>query len=128
MKIVSTLAELEALRSDWMQLWRDDTSATPFQAPAWLLPWARQFAPDRTRALVASAAGRLIALLPFFTWQRKLLLAGTGPSDYGDGLFAPGHADAAQPLLAQLCDMARELGCECVDLQQLRPNSPLLRA
>ena len=128
LEMVATLAELEALRPQWQTLWRGDVQATPFQAPAWLLPWARHFAPDRVRALAWRERGRLVALLPFFTWQEKLLLAGTGPSDYGDGVFARRSAADTTPLLASLCTVADRLGCANVDLQQVRACSPLLRA
>jgi CelD/BcsL family acetyltransferase involved in cellulose biosynthesis len=128
MQTISTLNKLAALRSEWTALWRADAGATPFQSPAWLLPWARHFAPDRVRALALREGGYLIALLPFFTWQGKLLLAGTGPSDYADALFAPDAIARAAQLLAGVCAAAQELGCDGIDLQQLRPTSPLLDA
>jgi len=127
MEIVTTLGELHTLRARWNALWHADTRATAFQSPAWLLPWAQHFAPERTGAVALHAQDALVALIPFFSWQGKLLLAGTGPSDYGDGLFAGAHVDAAAVLQA-LCAVARDLHCDCVDLQQLREISPLLQA
>jgi CelD/BcsL family acetyltransferase involved in cellulose biosynthesis len=115
------------MHDEWLALWRCCPDATPFQAPAWILAWARHFAPDRTRALAVWTRGVLDALLPFFTWNGTVLLAGTGPTDYCDGLFAPGHEDQAVGMLGALADIAH---CEsmCVDLQQLRARSALLVA
>jgi CelD/BcsL family acetyltransferase involved in cellulose biosynthesis len=127
-EFIASLNELHALRSQWNALWQADSQATPFQSPAWLLPWAHHFACDRTRAVVLRGHDALVAVVPFFTWQGKLLLAGTGLSDYGDGLFAPGHDAAAGAVLNALCAAARKLDCDCVDLQQLRVTSPLLQA
>jgi CelD/BcsL family acetyltransferase involved in cellulose biosynthesis len=127
-EIVPSFEALSALRDEWSALWRRCPDAMPFQAPAWLLPWGRHFAPDRTRAVAVRERGDLIALVPVFEWQGALLLAGTGPSDYADGLFAPGHEALAAPVLAALAELADELECSCVDLQQIRPASPLLKA
>ncbi|MDB6044711.1 MAG: glycosyl transferase, group 1 [Gammaproteobacteria bacterium] len=124
---IPSLAHLEALREEWSSLWKCCPDATPFQAPAWILAWARHFAPDRTRALALWRRGVLSALVPFFTWDGTLLLAGTGPTDYCDGLFAPGHKDEAAHMLDALGNTAeREL--LRLDLQQLRERSPLLLA
>lgn len=125
-EILNGLSALETRRAAWMELWRRTPNATPFQSPAWILAWARHFAPDRTHAAVAWDGDRLLGLVPFFTWEAKVLLAGTGPSDYGDGLFGDADPAIAGALLAQLCTTAVDLDCHCVDLQQLRAGSPLL--
>jgi CelD/BcsL family acetyltransferase involved in cellulose biosynthesis len=38
------LKDLQNLVKPWRMLWAEDSQATPFQSPEWLLPWARQFA------------------------------------------------------------------------------------
>ncbi|HZP67794.1 MAG TPA: GNAT family N-acetyltransferase [Rudaea sp.] len=103
----------------WWELWLRLPDATPFQSPAWLLPWARRYAPGRTSAI---AFDDLRALALYFVWRRSLLLAGTGPSDYCEVLCPA--ADAPKVLEA-LCRSAVERDCETVDLQQLPANSPL---
>ena len=56
-----------ARRRSGAELWRRAPAATPFQAPAWLIPWWRHFGngelrrPDRARG---RAAGRTAAALP----------------------------------------------------------------
>jgi CelD/BcsL family acetyltransferase involved in cellulose biosynthesis len=127
-EILTGLTALETQRAAWTQLWERTPDATPFQSAAWTLAWARYFAPDRTHAVLARTHDGLSALVPFFTWQGKLLLAGTGPSDYGDGLFDTADREIAAAVLMRLCEAATDLACECIDLQQLRVGSPLLDA
>lgn len=126
-ELVPSLSALEALRPEWAALWARDPQATPFGHPAWLLPWARTYAADRARGLALRAGGELIALAPVFEWEGALLLAGTGPSDYGEALFAPEAAGTAEAMLAALAEHAGQAGLR-LDLQQLRPESPLAGA
>jgi CelD/BcsL family acetyltransferase involved in cellulose biosynthesis len=62
-----------------------------------------------------------------FVWEGALLLAGTGPSDYGEALFKPGAEGAADALLAALAEHAGAGGLR-LDLQQLRPENRLAQA
>lgn len=127
-EVLGSLSELSALRGEWWALWHSVPEPMPFLSPSWLLCWARHYAPDRTRAIAIREHGMLIALLPFFGWRGELLLAGTGPSDYGDALIAPGREALASALLDSLAAAADALGCARIDLQQLLPASPLLSA
>ena len=129
-EIVADFAGLEALAPEWTALWAADASTTPFQHPACQLAWARTHAPDRTFAAVARAGARLTAVAAGFTWEGAALLAGTGPTDYGGGVFAPGperDADAGA-VLAALAEEGRRRGGGSLDLRQLRPGDPLLDA
>lgn len=121
-------AATAALGEAWWALWRADPRATPFQSPAWLLPWARHYAQERFAAIAWRERGALAGLLPVFSWQGALLLAGTGPSDYGDALVAGGldAAAAGHVLLEALAEAADAHGCAEIDLRQLRADSPLL--
>lgn len=133
------VAALEALQAAWVDLWQADPSATPFQHPAWLLPWARHFGPDgRVHALALhEEAGRPVGLLPLFTYTeaatptrpeiRKLLLLGTGTSDYLGGVFLPGSGTML-PGTALRAALQASPAWDSLDLLQLRADSPLLRA
>src|SRR6185437_15821130 len=127
-EVLGSLSELTALRAEWWTLWHSLPDATPFLSPTWILCWARHYAPDRTRAIAVREHGTLVALLPFFSWRGTLLLAGTGPSDCGDALIAPGREQLGEDLLHSLVAAAEALGCAKIDLQQLPPHSSLLRA
>ncbi len=140
---ITTDAALTALAAAWADLWTRDTTATPFQHPAWLLPWWRQFGPEGDLQALALYDGdavseRLLGLLPMYVYPtataepeagaRHLLLLGAGTSDYLDGLF---DADAAPVELAStaLRFAAREVqGWGTLDFVQLRGASSLLAA
>ncbi len=118
---------LDRAAAEWAALWRRCSGATPFQAPDWLLPWARRYAPGRARAAALRRAGRLEGLAPVFTWEGALLLAGTGPSDRGDWLLAPG----AESMAGRLLEAMAALPCgdfERIELRQLGPGSTLASA
>ena len=115
----------EELAEPWQRLWLRVPGATPFASPAWLLPWARLYAPGRCWVAAVEDGGDLRACLPVFWWQRRLLLAGTGPSDHGEALFEPGFECWAPPLLsASMAAIDREI--DRIELHQLAPSSPLL--
>jgi CelD/BcsL family acetyltransferase involved in cellulose biosynthesis len=66
-------------------------------------------------------------MLPFFTWNGAAYFAGTGVSDYGDGLFASGHEGCAGALLeAFAASLPPEVAV--MEMRQVPPESPLLAA
>lgn len=125
---ITTTAGLEELAPAWDDLWRRTPAATPFQSPAWLLPWWREIGAGELRVLLARRAGRLVGLLPMYLQHGsgKLLPLGIAISDYLDGLFeeddAPTVADA---MLQRLDDRRDWQRCE---LHPLPKGSPLLEA
>lgn len=136
---LTTPEDLYALRDDWVGLWQKDRRATPFQHPAWLLPWWTQFGPDgRLRTVtLRGEGGHLLGLLPLYvypdgnTGERKLLLVGASTSDYLDGLFDPEVTLAQLTGLAlpSVLDLASDQPCwDTLTLLQLREDSPLLPA
>src|SRR3954469_2996843 len=84
--------ELEELRPDWAALWEASPQATPFQSPAWLLPWWRRLGQGELRFLSAWHDRELCGVAPFYiypqpvTHTKQLLLLGSGNSDYLDVL------------------------------------------
>jgi CelD/BcsL family acetyltransferase involved in cellulose biosynthesis len=131
---LTTLAGLEALRPEWGRLWATAAAAgeaTPFQSPAWLVPWWRHFGRGAPLVLALRHDGQLVGVAPFYSWRGdgrpRLLLLGSGNTDHLDALFAPGfEASGAAAVVARL---ARERDAwEACDLQHLRPTSPLLAA
>ena len=127
---ITTTAGLHALAPEWQALWRTLPDATPFQSPAWLLPWWSQFGTARPVVGVLRDAGRLVGLLPAYVLEEpagaKLLPVGAGISDTLDALIAPGAPpDAAARLLAMVLDTPGLAAC---DLTDLPPGSPLRTA
>jgi CelD/BcsL family acetyltransferase involved in cellulose biosynthesis len=84
---------LAALEPEWWELWRQVRSATPFQSPAWLIPWWRHFHPGELLVAIARMGERLLGLAPFYVEEGsgRILPVGISVSDYLDVLIAPGH-------------------------------------
>ena len=127
--------KLHALATEWIALWRSDMNATPFQHPAWLLPWWEQFGPDGdlyALTLRAEHDGPLSGFLPLYyyrqpgTGKRKLLIMGAGTTDYLDGLWRSAQDWAAQRALTYV--KSHLAGWDELSLDQIRQDSPLARA
>ncbi len=129
-RCVLTEAGLRAIAGEWDALWRSLPDATPFQSPAWLLPWWAQFGTARPVIGVLRHADRLVGLLPAYVLEEggsaKLLPIGAGISDTLDALIAPdAPPDAAGLLLSSVVTMAGVAVCDLIDLP---PSSPLRSA
>ena len=132
---ITSSAALDALAGEWAELWRADGRATPFQHPAWLVPWWRQFGPDgelHALALRTSANGGLCGFLPSYVYtepaeqQRKLLLLGAGTTDYLDGVWSPSCPQGAAAAIEYI---QGAMPCwDVAHLAQLRPETPLVLA
>ena len=88
-EILDETAALEALAPEWAALW-DRVGVTPFQHPAWLLPWWGAFGTGRPRVAVVREGGVLEGVLAAYVLEEgggpKLLPMGAGTSDYLDAL------------------------------------------
>jgi CelD/BcsL family acetyltransferase involved in cellulose biosynthesis len=129
---VGTDAELASLAAEWAALWRRVPAATPFQSPAWLSAWWRQFGNGCPRILAARTdgelAGELAGILPLYELHehcRKLLPIGIGLSDYIDMLVDPDCPEAGDRLVAAISDLS---GWDECHLPDLMPGSPLALA
>lgn len=131
--LIASDAALAALRPDWARLWRRVPTATPFQSPAWLLPWWRQFGTGAPRVAVLHDGQSLSGILPLYVLEdrseRKLLPMGAGITDYQDALLAPGvPADATAQLLRVVLRQARRDGVIACDLIDVPPDARLRSA
>lgn len=129
--VVQAPDELASLLPDWTDLWRRAARPTPFQSPAWLWPWWRQFGTARPAVATIRAAGRLVGVLPAYVLDApggpKLLPWGVGVSDYCDALLAPdAPADAADRLVASVLGAFADVAI--CDLPELPPGAALLAA
>ncbi|MER9105456.1 GNAT family N-acetyltransferase [Mesorhizobium sp. M7A.F.Ca.US.010.02.1.1] len=93
-EIIGDLAQFDALTPHWWKLWQQSPSATPFQSPAWLVPWWHAFAPGELATVAVWRGGDLVGLAPLYlehgTAGSKLLPVGISLSDYLDILAVPG--------------------------------------
>src|SRR2546423_3268063 len=62
---LTTTAALESLQPEWDRLWSRSPRATPFQSPAWLLPWWRHVGCGQLMALAVHSceSPELVGLL-----------------------------------------------------------------
>ena len=130
--LIESAAEFAALAPRWAALWGDDPRAKPFQHPAWLLPWWRQFGQERLLACTLWRGEELVGLLPTYVYQpeaggeRQLLLVGAGTSDYLDGVFGPA---CGVELVGAALERLREEACwDVAYFTQLAAGSLLRQA
>lgn len=130
--LVRSTAELEALAPEWVELWHRDPRATPFQHPAWLLPWWHHFGQADLRVATLRSRGVLLGLIPMYvyrevaTGERQMLLLGAGTTDYLDAIVSTecGSEDVAGALDA-VCE---DDMWDAAYLTQLRPESAMVGA
>lgn len=128
---IATLAGLEALRPEWLALWRRVPDATPFQSPAWLIPWWQVFGQGELMTLALRQSGRLVGIVPLYVLHeadcRKLLPLGAGISDYLDPLLeSEAVARGMNAVLLELAAVADRF--DRCDLEQQRASGPWLAA
>jgi CelD/BcsL family acetyltransferase involved in cellulose biosynthesis len=128
-EIVSTPAEFEALEAAWWELWRRIPSTTPFQSPAWLIPWWRHFHPGALVTVAVWKDRRLIGLAPFYLEHgplgRRLLPIGISVSDYHDVLVDPEHeGEAGGALIAAL---EHESSWDSLEFEELASDAAAFR-
>jgi CelD/BcsL family acetyltransferase involved in cellulose biosynthesis len=131
-ELVTNRARLAQLTDGWTALWNESRNATPFQSPEWLQPWWNHYGNGQLRALFIRDGRQLIGMVPLFLPERegslthRVLLLGTGLSDYLDGLCASGSEEICA---AAMFDWLRDQeGWDICDFQQLRSDSFLFGA
>lgn len=119
-----TRKRFAALEAEWWELWRRVAAATPFQSPAWLIPWWRCFHPGELFVVTVRAAGRLVGLAPFYVEEgtRRLLPLGISVSDHLDVLVAPGCEALAGQALVTEAERAGDIWDEW-SLEELAPDA-----
>lgn len=121
---------LRELAPAWWELWQRCPHASPFQSPAWVLPWREQLGHGRLWTTAVYQGDTLVGLAPCFLYQdaavRRLLILGTSLTDQMDLLLDPaGEAAALQTLVRFWQEHASDW--DVADLQEICPRSPLQR-
>jgi CelD/BcsL family acetyltransferase involved in cellulose biosynthesis len=126
-----SLRELAALAPSWDALWRRVPNATPFQHPAWLVPWWQSFAHGDLWTLAAyrddprrdDGLPHLCAVLPLYREENGTLLPlGIGVSDWLDAL-----AEDEGVLSHMIAELPELTGRTRVEFPSLASSSALHR-
>jgi CelD/BcsL family acetyltransferase involved in cellulose biosynthesis len=129
-EVIASEGALAALATDWWALCRRVPSASPFQSPAWLLPWWRHFHPGELATIAVRSDRLLIGLATFYIEVAeqgpRLLPLGISVSDYLDVLLDPSLEQAAG---AALTSAALDLGgaWQRWELEELPPGAAARR-
>ena len=125
---IGDVDSLDLLVPEWWNLWRRIPSATPFQSPAWLVPWWRAFSPGTLLVITVQQAGRLVGVAPFYIEQgalgRRVLPIGISVTDYIDVLLDPECIEAAGAALVE--HLASEHSWTEWELADLAPDASAL--
>lgn len=134
-EVITDSERLQTLRLPWARLWRRDLNATPFQSPAWLLPWWRHFGSTDLRTLALWEGDELRALAPMYIYtepgdgRRKLFPIGIGNTDYLDVLVDGDLSVTARAtFFRDLRAFIERLEIDEWDWQQLSSSSHLAEA
>ena len=104
-ELYCSASDLCTLREEWTSLYRRAVGATPFQSPAWLIPWSRIWGADRSRVIVVrNETDEVIAIVPGARMGDWLELGGSGVGDYLAPLVSEAAADLASGVLGQTLD------------------------
>src|SRR5437868_1417247 len=118
--------DLEHLQTDWWALWSRCPDSTPFQSPAWVLPWWKHLGEGQLCTIAFRQQDQLVGLAPLCIYHdaangaRRLLLLGTGVSDYLDVLVEPDFKE--QVLSLFVAWLSRNPAWDHCDFHQLRPG------
>src|SRR5690349_6915700 len=108
-ELVTGLARLEELAGPWEALRARCPGATPFQSPAWLIPWWRAFGRGGLRMVALHRPGRLAGMAPLYlasggAVSLRWLLLGSGNTDHLDVLAEPGAEDELAQAVAEVLE------------------------
>jgi CelD/BcsL family acetyltransferase involved in cellulose biosynthesis len=129
-EVVESAGELAALEAEWWDLWQRCPIATPFQSPAWLIPWWQHFHPGELFTVAVRESGRLMGLACSYIEHgalgRRILPLGISVSDYLDILLDPQvEAVAGEALVARIAGEASRW--DSWELEELAPGATALR-
>lgn len=127
-RLISDAESLEALVPAWWELWRRAPSATPFQCPAWLVPWWHAFSPGTLFTIACEVSGRLVGLAPLYLEDghlgRRLLPVGISISDYEDVLVDPAFGREVGECIARALEASQSW--DAVEWGELSPEAAAL--
>lgn len=131
-EIIESPARLLEMEDQWRVLWRSAPGSSPFQSPDWVIPWWEHYGNGQLLSFAFRCEGTLAGFAPAYIFQtsrgaeRRLVLIGTGNSDYLDVVFEPDVVDSCCRAFCRAISR-RASDWDACDFQALRPESFLLR-
>ena len=128
-RVVDWDDDFAGLRAGWQQLYDKSPTATPYQSWAWLYSWWQSYGSGYDLRIVTLSDGKdLVGILPAMldrsAVSRRLLLLGTGITDYLDVVARAGWESRVCEVLAAYLRTARI--ASVLDFQELRGSAALL--
>jgi CelD/BcsL family acetyltransferase involved in cellulose biosynthesis len=128
---VDSMRALTQFEPEWQRLWAALPPASPFQSPDWLLPWWDHYGEGQLASFVFRHHGEVVGFAPLYIYydqaqsSRKLLLLGTGNTDYLDVAIRPDFRDDCVAELAREVVKISDYWDRC-EFLQLPATSALL--
>ena len=123
---ITRRARLGDIEHAWWTLWRA-CGATPFQSPAWLLPWWDAFAPGELLTLAVWHEAQLVGLCPSYIDAHSIVRSlGVSISDYLDVLIDPAARAGATQALNDAMTQLLATTAAAWEFHDLRPDASAL--
>lgn len=124
--VVDRTQDFGALEEEWLDLYHNSPSATPFQSWAWLYSWWEFYGNVyELRLVTIRDRGLLVGLIPLMLERKlglgRLLFIGTGVTDNLDVLAREGWEDRVLEVGRQV--LGQRNSWLVADLQQLHPGA-----
>lgn len=130
-EIIIDFGRLREIVPEWQRLVERSPDATPFQSPAWVVPWWEHFGTGELITPVLRRGAELAGLAPCYLHRapdgstRQVSFIGIGNSDYLDAVLDPEMVSEGSASILEMLILESERWDEC-DLFDLPSGSPLL--
>jgi CelD/BcsL family acetyltransferase involved in cellulose biosynthesis len=123
--------QLQSIEDNIWSIWQTSES-TPFQTPAWLIPWWKYFGNGKLTIPVLCQGKKLKGMLPFYIRNGRnagkitATILGMGNSDYLDGLVENRSEEITDYLFETFMNARSEW--DLLDIDDLPQSTPLIRS
>ena len=123
LEIVRETAQLAQLRPEWSKFVHSLEDINPFQTPEWQFTWWSRFGAGDLYVMVFRSVDAIVGIVPCFLLERRMILLGTGISDYLEPPISPRHRSEVLALLRN--HLTANSKWDVCSWQDLSATSPL---